>query len=557
MVSVLANNISKNPIELMVKVSYQTMKDAIIKIGKAKGLPIEVAEDSYSVTDGSMFGGLLSKATPCLVIYNTQHRKDYYGVVVELKESYGEHLMFVHLAGKSKNQLSINMSQYRSSYNYTTNEPDVFRPGVVSQMLGNRAKSKMQDEELYYDAVYKTIANAVAEAEKNTIDPPAKAAAQTPPHINKQISDPNQDKGYPVTQNRNPVREDGYYSYKPNKTEAPKASQPKITHVISEGPANPPKAAVPAVSSSEKEKLSRRLEGSIGIQVQGGEFIEIIKAGTVIPTTESMTFTTAVDGQSSVQFKVLQVDKSKPTGMKFLHEYVLDGIPPMSKGSAAIRITVNVDYLGKISLTANETTSSKELTVSVLSSSRAKQEPQKKQNAEQLAPAVFSIPVSMSDTEPVKWCCSDIRFQTEAGRPIVINRETYVPTKCGARIELAPDAQKTGTILVIESINDSPERNRIIGKLIVENVTSNLPYDFVIDLGFHGEASVIAVDPRENRQLPVRFESEPNSSFDQPEAKQATGSADPIEQLKTLSDLYERGILNREEFEIMKKKIIY
>ena len=307
---------------------------------------------------------------------------------------------------------------------------------------------------------------------------------------------------------------------------------------------------------------------------ENNEFVTVVEEGTVLPVTKEMTFSTAVDGQTLVKFKVAKGEKMNPSSIRVIDEYIADGIPFMKKGEPLIVISVSVNYFGTVSISAKEKKSNIQLkTVSVSALPN--------QEKAIYPPAIFPIPIEKSDTDPLKWTVSDIRLQTEAGyRCIVIGRETYIPTKCSSNLEFVPNSKKTATVQVIESIGSRPENDRLIGTITVENVTTVKPYVFTLDVDFKGNVSVTVTDPRTNDQLPAKFTTvlqiaPAAQSIKQPPVKQTVPQTakqseskvntaakteekgDSLQQLKELAELFERGILTTEEFEAMKKKIIF
>jgi molecular chaperone DnaK len=85
---------------------------------------------------------------------------------------------------------------------------------------------------------------------------------------------------------------------------------------------------------------------SLGIETAGELFTRIIERNTTIPTSRTMVFTTAQDGQSSVEVHVLQGEREMAQHNKSLAKFQLNGIPPAPRGVAKIEVTFDIDADG-------------------------------------------------------------------------------------------------------------------------------------------------------------------------------------------------------------------
>lgn len=91
---------------------------------------------------------------------------------------------------------------------------------------------------------------------------------------------------------------------------------------------------------------------SLGIETLGGVFSKIIDKNTSIPVKKSQTFTTAEDGQTSVNIKIYEGERPLIRHNKFLGEIVLSGIPVLPKGVPQIEVTFEADADGIYTVTA-------------------------------------------------------------------------------------------------------------------------------------------------------------------------------------------------------------
>ncbi|MBQ2749931.1 MAG: molecular chaperone DnaK, partial [Clostridia bacterium] len=82
---------------------------------------------------------------------------------------------------------------------------------------------------------------------------------------------------------------------------------------------------------------------SLGIETMGGVFTKIIERNTTIPTKKSQIFSTAADGQTSVEVHVLQGEREMAQYNKTLSRFHLDGIPAAPRGTPQIEVSFDID----------------------------------------------------------------------------------------------------------------------------------------------------------------------------------------------------------------------
>ncbi|CAN6346919.1 unnamed protein product [Urochloa humidicola] len=91
---------------------------------------------------------------------------------------------------------------------------------------------------------------------------------------------------------------------------------------------------------------------SIGLETLGGVMTKIIPRNTTLPTSKSEVFSTAADGQTSVEINVLQGEREFVRDNKSLGSFRLDGIPPAPRGVPQIEVKFDIDANGILSVTA-------------------------------------------------------------------------------------------------------------------------------------------------------------------------------------------------------------
>jgi hypothetical protein len=85
---------------------------------------------------------------------------------------------------------------------------------------------------------------------------------------------------------------------------------------------------------------------SLGIETLGEVFTKMIERNTTIPTSKSQIFSTATDGQTSVEIHVLQGERAMAKDNKSLGKFQLTGIPPAPRGVPQIEVSFEIDADG-------------------------------------------------------------------------------------------------------------------------------------------------------------------------------------------------------------------
>ncbi|SKA85844.1 molecular chaperone DnaK [Caloramator quimbayensis] len=107
---------------------------------------------------------------------------------------------------------------------------------------------------------------------------------------------------------------------------------------------------------------------SLGIETLGGVFTTLIPRNTTIPTRKSQIFSTAADGQTSVEIHVLQGERPMARDNKTLGRFTLSGIPPAPRGIPQIEVTFNIDANGIVHVSAKDLGTGKEANITITAS---------------------------------------------------------------------------------------------------------------------------------------------------------------------------------------------
>ncbi|MBX8632275.1 MAG: molecular chaperone DnaK [Thermoplasmata archaeon YP2-bin.285] len=109
---------------------------------------------------------------------------------------------------------------------------------------------------------------------------------------------------------------------------------------------------------------------SLGVEVQGGVFHKLIERNTTIPTRKSEIFTTAADGQTSVEIHVLQGERPMAANNVTLGRFSLIGIPPAPRGIPQIEVTFDIDANGILHVSAKDKGTGKEQKITISASNK-------------------------------------------------------------------------------------------------------------------------------------------------------------------------------------------
>ncbi len=113
---------------------------------------------------------------------------------------------------------------------------------------------------------------------------------------------------------------------------------------------------------------------SLGLETLGGVCTKIIERNTTIPTKKSQIFSTAADGQTSVEIHVLQGEREMAKDNKTLGMFRLDGIPPAPRGVPQIEVTFDIDANGIVHVTAKDLGTGKAQDVTITASTNMSKE---------------------------------------------------------------------------------------------------------------------------------------------------------------------------------------
>ena len=109
---------------------------------------------------------------------------------------------------------------------------------------------------------------------------------------------------------------------------------------------------------------------SLGIETMGGVMTKLIERNTTIPTRKSQVFTTAADGQNSVEIHILHGEREMAAGNTSLGKFMLSGIPPAPRGVPQIEVTFDIDANGIINVSAKDKGTNKQTAITITASNK-------------------------------------------------------------------------------------------------------------------------------------------------------------------------------------------
>jgi molecular chaperone DnaK len=108
---------------------------------------------------------------------------------------------------------------------------------------------------------------------------------------------------------------------------------------------------------------------SLGIETMGGVFTKMVENNTTIPCDKTQVYSTAADGQPSVEIHILQGERAMSKDNKSLGKFVVDGIPPAPRGVPQIEVKFSLDANGILTVTALDKGTGKQNSIRIENSS--------------------------------------------------------------------------------------------------------------------------------------------------------------------------------------------
>jgi molecular chaperone DnaK len=193
---------------------------------------------------------------------------------------------------------------------------------------------------------------------------------------------------------------------------------------------------------------------SLGIETLGGVFTKLIDRNTTIPSKKSQIFSTAADGQTSVEIHVLQGEREMATANKTLGRFNLTGIPSAPRGVPQIEVTFDIDANGIVHVSAKDLGTGNSQNITITASSNLSDEDIDKavRDAEQFA----QEDKQHKEEVEVKNNADSLVYQTEKTLKDLGDKVSADDkTKIESEIKAVKDALSTGETSGIKTATES------------------------------------------------------------------------------------------------------
>ncbi|MBI1974347.1 MAG: molecular chaperone DnaK [Candidatus Zambryskibacteria bacterium] len=211
---------------------------------------------------------------------------------------------------------------------------------------------------------------------------------------------------------------------------------------------------------------------SLGIETMGGVATKLIEKNTTIPTAKSQIFSTAADNQTSVEIHIVQGERAMASDNKSLGKFILDGIPPASRGMPQIEVTFDVDANGILNVKAKDKATSKEQSIRIeASSGLSKQDIEKMQKD---AEANAAEDQKKKDLVDAKNLAEQMIYTAEKSLKDAPNVPEDIKTGVNAKIDALKKEKDSGNLESIKSATEalSTEMQKI-GEYMNRQQTTN------------------------------------------------------------------------------------
>ncbi|MBU0722140.1 molecular chaperone DnaK [Patescibacteria group bacterium] len=198
---------------------------------------------------------------------------------------------------------------------------------------------------------------------------------------------------------------------------------------------------------------------TLGIETLGGVATALIEKNTTIPTSKSQVFSTAADGQTSVEIHVLQGERPMAADNKTLGRFILDGIPSAPRGVPQIEVSFDIDANGIVNVKAKDRATNKEQKIVITASSGLSKEEIEKMKKEAELHA---------DEDKKKREQIEIKNQAEA---VIFQTEKLIKDS-GDKIKPEDKKKLEEKIEALKKVKDADQSDEIKRKLDELNVVA-------------------------------------------------------------------------------------
>ena len=212
---------------------------------------------------------------------------------------------------------------------------------------------------------------------------------------------------------------------------------------------------------------------SLGIETMGGVATKLIEKNTTIPSAKSQVFSTAADNQTSVEIHIIQGERAMAADNKSLGRFILDGIPPASRGMPQIEVTFDVDANGILNVKAKDKTTGKEQSIRIEASSGLSKNEIEKMQKDAEANALEDQ--KKKDLVDVKNIAEQLIYTAEKSLRDAPNVPEDIKNAVNEKVAILKKEKESGTIDSIKSATEalSTELQKIGEYLNKQQTTGN------------------------------------------------------------------------------------
>jgi len=212
---------------------------------------------------------------------------------------------------------------------------------------------------------------------------------------------------------------------------------------------------------------------SLGIETMGGVATKLIEKNTTIPSAKSQVFSTAADNQTSVEIHIIQGERAMAADNKSLGRFILDGIPPASRGMPQIEVTFDVDANGILNVKAKDKTTGKEQSIRIEASSGLSKNEIEKMQKDAEANALEDQ--KKKDLVDVKNIAEQLIYTAEKSLKDTPNVPEDIKNAVNEKVAILKKEKESGTIDSIKSTTEalSTELQKIGEYLNKQQTTDN------------------------------------------------------------------------------------
>ena len=192
---------------------------------------------------------------------------------------------------------------------------------------------------------------------------------------------------------------------------------------------------------------------SLGIETMGGVATKLIEKNTTIPSAKSQVFSTAADNQTSVEIHIVQGERAMAADNKSLGRFILDGIPPASRGMPQIEVTFDVDANGILNVKAKDKTTGKEQSIRIEASSGLSKNEIEKMQKDAEANALEDQ--KKKDLVDVKNIAEQLIYTAEKSLKDTPNVPEDIKNAVNEKVAILKKEKESGTIDSIKSTTEA------------------------------------------------------------------------------------------------------